>query len=224
MVLKACLLDLYGTIGYVKNIVSDEAACEFLQSRGYEVYPQMFRAARQFVSFIDYPKYGYKNWKSYLRRVFFRLKVKIDDETLGSLSKMYMKSKFELYPDVLDFLKKIKSLKLKTAIVTTIAKFKFLNLLKEIGPYIDFVMTGYEARCEKSNPKIYRKTLDLLSVSPDEAIMIGDDLKLDVILAKKVGLHAILLDRHKTIQNSEIADIVIQSLNDAIAIVKSLIK
>ncbi|MGQ4915713.1 MAG: HAD family hydrolase [Candidatus Asgardarchaeia archaeon] len=221
--LKACLLDLYGTLAYVENAVSDETACKYLQNRGYEVYPQEFKAAWQFVSFIDYPKYGYNDWESYLRQVLWRLDVKVDDKTLKGLAEMFMRSKFKLYPEVLEFLAEVKSIGLKTAIVTTIAKFKFANILEKISPYIDFVMTGYEARCEKSNPKMYKKTLEILRVKAKEAIMIGDDLKLDVILAKRVGMHAILLDRTGKVQSSEDADMVIHDLNEAIPFIKALL-
>ena len=89
----------------------------------------------------------------------------------------------------------LKNYGLRTAIVTTIAHFKFGKAIKPIKGYFDFICTDYEARCDKSNPKMYIKILETLNVKPGEAVVIGDDLQYDVLLPKKLGLHTILLDR-----------------------------
>ena len=84
-------------------------------------------------------------------------------------------------------------------------------------------MDGYKAGCEKTNPKMYRKTLETLKVAPSEAVMIGDDLEIDVVLPKKLGIHAILLDREGKIQHNPSADAVAKDLKEAVEkIVKSL--
>ena len=56
---------------------------------------------------------------------------------------------------------------------------------------IDFVCTGYEAGCEKSNPQMYRVIADRLGVEPSEAVVIGDNPVLDIANAKKHGMRAI---------------------------------
>jgi putative hydrolase of the HAD superfamily len=87
---------------------------------------------------------------------------------------------------------------LKTAIVTSIAKFKYKEDLKLIIRRIDLLVDSHTFRCEKSNPKIYMKTVEKLNVKPRQAVMIGDDVRLDVELPKKLGMKAILLDRRGT--------------------------
>lgn len=223
MVIKAVLFDLHGTLAYMKNSVSDWAVSDFLVKNGYEVYPQTFNTAWRVVAFIDYPKYGYRNYRQFLRRVLWRLKVKIDDSTLDGLVRLYEQSKFELYPDALKALANAKEHQFKTAVVTTIARFKFENALLPIRRYIDVVMDGYKAGCEKTNPKMYKKTLETLKVAPSEAVMIGDDLEIDVMLPKRLGIHAMLLDREGKIGYNPPADAVVRDLNEAVEIIlKSL--
>jgi FMN phosphatase YigB (HAD superfamily) len=65
--IRAVLFDLYGTLTYVENPVSDQEASDFLLSSGYEVSPQQFKASWAFVAFVDYPRYGYGGWRSFAR-------------------------------------------------------------------------------------------------------------------------------------------------------------
>jgi len=75
---KAVLFDLHGTLAYVKSPVTDTEISEYLFSRGYQVSPQQLRAAWGFVAFIDYPRYGYRSWRSFFARIFWRVKVKVE--------------------------------------------------------------------------------------------------------------------------------------------------
>lgn len=224
MTIRAVLFDLYGTIAHVRNPVTDQEASDFLVSRGYEVYPQTFMAAWRFVAFIDYPKYGYKNYHSFLKRVLWRIKVSIDKETLDGLAKLYERSQFELYLDALEAVKKAKEHRLKTAIVTTIARFKFEETLQPIMPHLDAVVTGYEAGCEKSNPKMFKRTLEILNVKPGEAVMIGDDVPIDILISKKLGMHTVLLDREHKMSGDKSSDAVAENLLEAVKIVEAWIR
>jgi len=216
MVVKAVLFDLYGTLAYVPNPISDWVVSDFLVSRGYEVYPQTFNTAWRVVAFIDYPKYGYRNYRQFFQRVLQQLKVKVDNATLDELVRMFEQGGYELYPDAAKALATAKDYKFKTAVVTTVARFNYEKAFVPIIRYIDVVMDGYKAGCEKTNPKMYRKTLETLKVAPSEAVMIGDDLEVDIMLPKKLGIHAILLDREGKIQHNPSADAVVKDLNEAI--------
>jgi len=223
MTIKAVLFDLYGTLTYVENPVSEWEASEFLVRRGYEVYPQAYKAAWQFVTFIDYPRFGYKMWESYLKRVLELLGQKPDDQTLRELSKLYEKTTWKLYHDVESALIKTKDLGLKTAIVTTIARFKFRKAIEPVSDKIDLLVDGYTFCCEKSNPKIYLRTLKTLGVRARETVMIGDDIQLDIMLPKRVGMRAILLDRKGKLsgEKCEGPDSIVNNLNQALDIIET---
>ncbi len=77
-------------------------------------------------------------------------------------------------------------------------------------------MTGYEAGCDKTNPKMYRKVLEILNARPKEAVMIGDDVPIDIILPKKLGINAILLNREGKNVECPQADAVINNLDKAV--------
>lgn len=214
--IKAVLFDLYGTLAYVKNPVTEREISEHLFSKGYEVSPQQLKAAWTFVSFIDYPKYGYKNWRSYFSKIFWRLKVKVNEETLNTIVGLLEGKPYQLYPDAAVAVIKAKEKGFKTAIVTTIAYFQFEKAIQPIRNCFDFVITGYEAGCDKTNPKMYRKVLEILNVKPEEAVMIGDDVPIDIILPKKLGINAILLSREGKNVECPQADAVINNLNKAV--------
>ena len=214
------LFDLYGTLTYVENPISNEEASDFLLSRGYGVSPQQFKAAWDFVAFVDYPRYGYGCWRSFLRRVLWRLKVELDDETLDGLVKLFSRSEHKLYPDAAEAVTQVKDHGLKTAIATTIARFKFEKAIKPIEGFFDFICTGYEAKCDKSNPKMYKKILEILNVKPAEVIVIGDDIQYDILLPKKLGMHTILLDREKKNKGNVLPDAIAVDLKEAVEMIK----
>jgi FMN phosphatase YigB (HAD superfamily) len=212
--IKAVLFDLHGTLAYVKEDVSDMEISAYLFRRGYEVSPQQLRAAWAFVSFVDYPKYGYRNWHSFFSRILSRLKVKADKTTITRVAKLLESKPYQLYPDAAQAVMMAKKIGFKTAIVTTIAHFKFEKAIQPIRKYLDFVMTGYEAGCDKSNSKMYRRLLEILSVKPEEAIMIGDDIQLDILLPKQLGINTILLDREGKNRGQSV-DASVYNLNEA---------
>jgi len=216
--IKAVLFDLFGTLVYAKDNVKQEEISEYLFSRGYEVSPQQLEAAWSFVSFIDYPKHGYKNWTSFLSRVFWRLRVKVDRRAIDHVATLYKNHPYQLYPDAVQAVAKAKGYGFRTAIVTTIAHFKFEDTIQPIRKCFDFVMTGYEAGCDKSNRKMYLKVLEILRVKPSEAVMIGDDMQLDILLPRNLGINTILLDREGKHVNKSV-DAVVCNLNQAMEFV-----
>jgi len=152
----------------------------------------------------------------FFSRIFWRLKVKVDKETLDTVVKLLESKPYQLYPDAAETVIKAKKNGFKTAIVTTIAYFQFKRAVKPIRKYFDFIMTGYEAGCDKSNPKMYRKVLEILNSKPEEAVMIGDDVPIDMILPKRLGMKTILLDRERENVKCEHADAIVNDLNQAI--------
>ena len=214
--IKAVLFDLYGTLAYVENSVDETEISEYLFSRGYEVSPQQLKAARAFVSFVDYPKYGYKHWHSFFSRLLWRLKISVDEETLNTIVGLLESGPYQLYPDAPGAVIKARENGFKTAIVTTIAYFQFKKAIQPIRNCFDFIMTGYEAGCDKTNPKMYRKVLEILNARSEEAVMIGDDVPIDIILPKQLGINAILLNREGKNVECPQADAVINNLNKAV--------
>jgi len=225
MPIKAVCFDLCGTLAYNENAVSDQAASRFLVDRGYKVYPQAFRAAWSYVSFVDYPNHGYKTWKPQLDQVLKRLGIKVDNQTSKDLAVLYENVRWKTFPDAENAISTAKTVGLKTAIVTTISQFKYEKALKPFRDKIDLLVDGYTFHCEKSNPKIYLKTLETLEVKASETVMIGDDVELDILLPKTLGMHTILLDRTGKFSDAKgkEASFVVKNLNEAAEKLKFLV-
>jgi len=225
MKLEAVLFDLHGTLAYVKNPISSEEISELLLNHGYKIYPQSLDAASHYVSMIDYPRHGYNSWKAYLKQVLKRLDTEVDATTSEELALLYQKHRtYTLFSDATPALRKTRGLKLKNAIVTTIARFSFHSAIKPIHHLFDVITTGYEVGCEKSNPKMHKQTLKRLGVIPEEAVMIGDALLVDIKIPEKLGMHTILVDRSNRIhRRPKDADAVAHTLTEAIVTVEKWI-
>lgn len=215
--LKAVLFDLHGTLVYREHVTRFEEVSEYLFGKGYEVSPQQFEAASSFVSMIDYPKHGYNSWTSYLNQIMYRLDVRVDDQTLKQIAGLLEGNPYTLYSDALGAIMKVKKNGLKTAVVTTIARFKFEDAIQPIRQFIDLIMTGYEAGVDKSNPKMYMRVSDTLKTKPSEAVMIGDEVALDVNLPRRLGMKAIPLDREGKDENDYVGTVA-NDLNEAVDI------
>lgn len=221
MRIKAVLFDLHGTLAEVADPVTDRHVSEFLVAHGHEVYPQAIDAARRYVFFVDYPKHGYGTWESYAGRVLDRLDVIPDEQTLREFVKLHTDGRWSLFSDAEEALTRAKDSGLKTAVVTTIPEFMYRETLEPVRDKIDLVVDGHTFRCEKSNPRIYSRTLDALGVRAPEASMIGDEAGLDVVLPKGLGMRAILLERPGNVSaKGEIQlDAVVKDLNGAMDVI-----
>jgi len=191
MTVKAVVFDLFKTLGEFSRIVADEEASAFLRSKGYAVYPQAWRHAFNFTVFMEYPRHGYGSHEALIGKALQLLEVEVDEGSIHELAELFRANPFTLYGESIEAVEMAKRLGLKTAIATTTPKTFFVRGLGKVAGLIDFVCTGYEAGCEKSNPRMYRVIADRLGVEPSEAVVIGDNPVLDVVNPKKYGMKAI---------------------------------
>lgn len=150
--------------------------------------------------------------------------IKPDSQTLKGLAELYERNTWKIFPDAETSVNIAKGTQLKTALVTSIARFKYKKALKPIWDKIDVPVDGYTFHCEKSNPRIYLKTLEVLGVKASEAVVIGDEPELDILLPRKLGIKAILLDRAKQYSNKECreAEAIVNNLREAMEIVRKI--
>ena len=72
------------------------------------------------------------------------------------------------------------------------------RLLRETGlaDYFEVVIDSAVAGVEKPDPRIFAAALAAAGVSPAEATHVGDLYEIDVVGARRAGMHAVLLDPH----------------------------
>lgn len=70
-------------------------------------------------------------------------------------------------------------------------------LTRRIGldSYLDFCITSAEIGAEKPHPPIFHAALERAGVAPEQAVHVGDQYRSDVLGARAVGMHSVLIDR-----------------------------
>jgi putative hydrolase of the HAD superfamily len=101
---------------------------------------------------------------------------------------------FELYDDALPTLDALRSRGLKIGLLSNTAR-DLDEFVSHHGMRVDAVLTSRAHGKTKPHETIFRRILELLDVTPDEAVMIGDTIEDDIEGARAVGMHALLLDR-----------------------------
>jgi len=221
--IRAVVFDLYGTMLtgdiYVNIEDKDEGLSRVLRENGHDVYFQEVWAARQFVMFIDYPKGRANTPQEFYTKVLERLEISADSKLAAALARKAAElERVRLYPDVVPTINALKARGIKTAILTTIPSWRFKHILEAKSVKIDFICTAKEAEAVKPNPKIYQTVLQELQVKPNEALMVGDDPRTDVIPAKRMSMKAVMLCREEKKMVKE-ADHVIVSLTELLNII-----
>jgi len=213
---EVVIFDLYGTLitSEEGQESKDEALSRILIEAGHEVYYQEVWAARQFVSFVDYPRSRANSAHEYYTRVLERLEIQPTSTLVSKLvAKDLELEKKVLYPDVASTINALKTKGVKTSIVTTIAAWKFKPLLTQNNVEIDYICTAREAQAVKPNPKSFTAVLDKFQIQPQQAMMVGDDVKTDIEPAKKLGLKTVLICRKGKVE-CKAADRIVSSLSE----------
>lgn len=218
IVIKAVVFDLYGTLMTSHEAYEsiEEVLSKILREEGYEIYFQEVWAARQFVAFVDYTRGRANTPREYYAKVLERLEVHPYSQLVDKLvNKDFEMQRNELYPDVTATINELKTRGIKTAIVTTIATWRFMPLLEQNRIEIDFVCTAKEAAAVKPNPRIYQAVLEQFGINAEEAMMVGDDVKTDILPARSLGMRTILISRRIRTECRD-ADYEISSLTEII--------
>ena len=221
--IKLVIFDLHGTLAE-PNVVTDEyVASRYLIERGHEVYPQELRAAWQYVCFIDLPRHGFKDYLSMLGKTLERLDVEVDEATINGLSTLYRQNNYTLFDDAEPAVRLARKMNLKTAIATTPPRFWYERDMQGVLEHIDLLCTGTVAGCEKSNPKMYHTIVSHFDLIPENCVVIGDGVYVDILLPNSLGMKTILLDRKITSKTHSIANATVNTLHEAMDEVRNLI-
>jgi HAD superfamily hydrolase (TIGR01549 family) len=103
---------------------------------------------------------------------------------------------FELYDDVLPALGALRDRGLRIGLISnTHRSLEAFQNHFELGGLVSGAVSSREHGYNKPHPSIFRAALALLSVSPDEAVMVGDSYAHDIEGARAVGMNGVLLRR-----------------------------
>lgn len=99
----------------------------------------------------------------------------------------YLKGKYTLYVLTNGF-KKVQTTKLKNC---------------NLEQYFTKLICSEDVGVQKPNPEIFRYALKIVNAKKNESIMIGDDLKVDILGAKKTGIDQVYFNPQKIIHNEK---------------------
>jgi putative hydrolase of the HAD superfamily len=105
--------------------------------------------------------------------------------------------RWRLYDDVTPAFARLRERGLRLGIISNWDR-RLVRLMDGLGlaPYLDSVISSADIGLRKPDPRIFELACRELEVDPGEAAHVGDHHYADVLGARAVGMHAVLVDRH----------------------------
>jgi putative hydrolase of the HAD superfamily len=207
-VIKAIFFDAVGTLFYLTKTVGDHYAlvgsevgltldAKQLDRAFYTAWKQMPRHAA-----IEGPRPNDdKSWWRELVNLVL-------DQVAPSLSELDRDNFFEvayehfaeagvweLYPEVVDTLEKLRPRFLLAVISNFDGRLRFILRHLGISEFFAHVFVSSEIGADKPDPEIFRRALKLIDLKPNEVVHVGDDSERDWKAAAEAGLRIFRLDR-----------------------------
>ncbi|MDI3269077.1 MAG: HAD-IA family hydrolase [Bacillota bacterium] len=110
------------------------------------------------------------------------------------------RQRWELYPDVIPVLQRLKQQDYLLGVVSNWGR-SGRQELKRLGllPLLDAVLLSGEVSVQKPDPAIFALALAELGTEPEETLMVGDHYEHDIYGAAGAGIMGLLLDRAGTV-------------------------
>ena len=103
---------------------------------------------------------------------------------------------FTLFDDVLPALETLRSRGYLLGVLSNLRRdMEELCRQLNLSPHLDFCITSAEVGAEKPQPPIFLAALDRAAAAPAEAVHVGDQYRSDVLGARALGIHPVLIDR-----------------------------
>lgn len=135
-------------------------------------------------------------WTYLYRR--FLAELDIHDDTLADtlFATFSSSASYRLYDDVLDTLEGLQGAGLRLGLISNFETWLQEMLVElEVGHIFEVTIISGVEGVEKPDPGIYRLALERGGVAAGNAVHVGDSESLDIIPARRAGMHTVLLDR-----------------------------
>ena len=211
--IKAVFLDFYNTLVHF-NPMREEVQAQACGSFGIQATTDgLARGYALADTFMDSenagdvplarrsPEEQRRFFAEYERLVLQGAGVVVDLPTAGRIWEKVRQIPYRLalYDDVLPALDLLKLRELTLGVLSNIDRdMETLSRELGLGPYLDFTVTSGQVGRGKPHPPIFLTALERASVEPREVLHVGDSYASDVVGARGVGIHPLLLDRDGT--------------------------
>ena len=134
---------------------------------------------------------GLINEQEFWQKFSDAIKKPIPQNYKELLREIYEKT-LVLFPEMIEFVKKLKDKGIKTAVLSNITKFQAEIIRKNNGyKEFDVLVLSYEEKLEKPELNIYLSVIKKLGVEPEECVFI-DDKEKNLAPAKSLGMKTVL--------------------------------
>lgn len=145
-------------------------------------------------------------WKHLVREVFETFDpIENFDNFFDELYQRFAgPSSWQLFPETLEVLEELKSRQARLCIISNWDS-RLLQLCKGLGiyDYFEFILISAVFGASKPNAPIFKEACARGGVEAHEVVHIGDSLEDDIHGASKIGIQAVLIDRHRRSARSE---------------------
>jgi putative hydrolase of the HAD superfamily len=203
-VTRAVFFDVDFTLIYPDPTFQGEGYRRFCEKYGVgHCDPSAFPAAVSSASALlhDSEDYAYDPsvFLRYIRHIIERMggSGPAIDECAGEIYREWAACRhFELYDDVLPALHALHAGGFRLGLISnTHRSLESFQSHFELDDLVSVAVSSCEHGYNKPHPSIFRTALRLMSVAPEEAVMVGDSFRHDVEGARAVGMRGILLRR-----------------------------
>jgi putative hydrolase of the HAD superfamily len=207
-VIKAIFFDAVGTLFYLTKTVGDHYAltgsevgltldAKQLDRAFYMAWKQMPRRAA-----IDGPQPNDDKgwWRELVNLVLDQVAPSLGEFDRDNFFEVAYEhfaeaGVWELYPEVVDTLEKLRPRFLLAVISNFDGRLRFILRHLGISEFFAHVFVSSEIGADKPDPEIFRRALKLIDLKPNEVVHVGDDSERDWKAAAEAGLRIFRLDR-----------------------------
>ncbi len=183
-----------------------------IRNLGYEVYRREFRAACDYVMYIDFPQQGYDSAEKFLEAVFKVLDLKPKRTELMSLAPVFTElHTYVLHDDVFRTLPELAKGR-KVAVLSSLLPFLVTPVIAPIKPHVTAVVTPKEAKATFPHPKVFQTALAAIKLRAKDATVVAAHCA-DLGAAKRLGVRTVFVRRSGD-ATCEHADVTIQSFGE----------
>jgi HAD superfamily hydrolase (TIGR01662 family) len=202
MDIKAIFFDAGNTLVFIDPRV----VLPILEEHGAQADLERFRRAElaarvQLVSRIEEGAFGTEPhiWQEYF--VSLMAGSGVPEDRLGAVGDRIRDAHRESHlwtwfdPGTVPALQRLKDAGYRMAVISN-ADGRVEGIMETTGirPFFEFVLDSELEGVEKPDPEIFLRACRRMGVEPEESLYVGDLYPVDVLGARKVGMHAVLLD------------------------------
>jgi HAD superfamily hydrolase (TIGR01662 family) len=201
--IRAVLFDVDFTLARPGPELMPEGYVSCAATHGLALEPSRYEAAREaaFVDLQRHPELDHDEeiWIAFTERIVLGMggtPPASRDVAVELTARWAQHANFELYDDVLPTLRELRGRGIKIGVVSNSSR-DVREFAQHHGLEIEAGISSFHHGKTKPHASIFRAVLELLDVTPHEALMVGDTIDADIEGPLAIGMQAVLLDRYR---------------------------